>query len=330
MTKVGINGFGRIGRQLLQAILQFHDQALEVAAINDIISVEERAYLLRHDTVYGAYRGTVRTTLHDLVVDNKPISQIGTYRGEEPPDWARMDVEMVIDASGQVAKVGLHLQGGAKIIIVTAPHEQADITLIYGVNHSEYDPSKHCLISAASCTTICAATVLKTLERFGLRRAYLDSVNAYTNEQRLVDSHHDNPRRARAAAANIIPTESSTDRTIMGLFPGLCFSGRAFRVPVLCGSVCSLWIETAGPLTASEVDTALREEARLKPTVLGYSLEPLVSSDIIGSTQAAVVDGLLTKVSGPWVHVVAWYDNERGHASQVAELAAYIGKVGIA
>ena len=330
-VNVGINGFGRIGRQVLRAMLTRHGDTLNVAAVSDLMGIQDRKYLLQHDTVYGRFPATVIVDGENLVIDGSPVYQTTP----SVVDWKSIGVDIVVDSSGQVSRsLQRHIFRGASKVIVTVPYSDADATLVYGVNHHKYS-EEHRIISAASCTTTCAATVLKMLdESFGVTYASLVSLNAYTTSQRLIDSWHNTERRrGRAAAHNIIPTPSSTTKSIVEVlghsFGKERLSALAFRVPVICGSVCRIEARVAKSVRAPDVVNDAIRDASVKEYkgMIEYVEDELVSSDIIGNSHSAVIDSLLTQCGiGNTISVVAWYDNEYGYACRVADLVDYIAR----
>ena len=333
MVKVGINGFGRIGRQVLKAILERHPEHLEVVAINDLYPPETNAHLFKYDSNYGIYPGEVRVEGDRIVVDGHPI-RVFQERDPRNLPWKDLGVDIVIESTGvfrdAAADPGArsHItHGGARKVIITAPAKNEDLTVVLGVNFHQYDPEKHHVISNASCTTNCLAPVAKVLhERFGIVRGLMTTVHAYTNDQRILDLAHRDLRRARAAAINIIPTTTGAAKAIGKVMPELQgrLDGMAIRVPTSTVSIVDLVVEVEKPTTVDEVNAAFREasEGELQG-ILGYSEEPLVSMDYKGDDRSAIVDAGLTRViEGRLVKVLAWYDNEWAYACRVADLAA--------
>ncbi len=333
MVKVGINGFGRIGRQVLKAILERHPEHLEVVAINDLYPPETNAHLFKYDSNYGIYPGEVRVEGDRIVVDGHPI-QVFQERDPRNLPWKDLGVDIVIEATGMFRDAAAdpgarsHItHGGARKVIITAPAKNEDLTVVLGVNFHQYDPEKHHVISNASCTTNCLAPVAKVLhERFGIVRGLMTTVHAYTNDQRILDLAHRDLRRARAAAINIIPTTTGAAKAIGKVMPELQgrMDGMAIRVPTSTVSIVDLVVEVEKPTTVDEVNAAFREaaEGELRG-ILGYSEEPLVSMDYKGDDRSAIVDAGLTRViEGRLVKVLAWYDNEWAYACRVADLAA--------
>ena len=310
---IGISGLGRIGRLVLRRVVD--SDRCRLAAVDDRNDLRTILPLIQRDSVHGPWTAPWEVT-------DKGFGGVPLLRNMPFPRWDTAGVDIVLDCTGanpDGKKARQHLERGAKAVIISAPAPNVDATIVLGVNEDTWKPEQR-VISMASCTTNAVAPILKMLEPFGPVRANLVSINAYTNAQRLVDAPHSDPRRARAAGLNIIPTASSTDGIIEKLFPNLRFSAIAYRVPVACGSVFSLDIELTR--TASKIDlvSLFRYSG-----IIGYTEEPLVSSDIIGDSRSVVIDGLLLKTDGYHVRVVGFYDNEIGYASRLYDLAVYIG-----
>ena len=331
--KIGINGFGRIGRLILRSALA-RSVGLDVVAINDRGDAEINAHLFQFDSTYGAFRGRVRASEWSVVIDDRPIRIVSHLNPLDIP-WRDLGVELVIEATGVFTtgeQAAAHLQAGAERVLITAPSKGADVTLVAGVNEHTYNPAEHQIISGASCTTNCLAPVAKVLhERFGIRHGMMNTVHAYTNDQRILDRSHKDPRRARAGAENIIPTTTGATKALGEVLPELAgkIQGMSYRVPTLTVSVVDLTAALETPATVEQINAALKEAADGPLAgVLGFTTRPLVSSDFRGDSRSSIVDGLLTSLS-PEVntaHVVSWYDNEWGYASRVADLARYIGE----
>jgi glyceraldehyde 3-phosphate dehydrogenase len=331
-TKVGINGFGRIGRQVLKAVNEYQSGVLEVVAVNDLYDPEVNAYLFKYDSNYGRYDGTVEVVGGDLVVDGHKI-KVFSERDPGNLPWADLGVEIVVEATGVFRNAtsdpgaGTHInRGGAKKVIISAPAKNEDLTLVLGVNDGEYDPSKHHIVSNASCTTNCLAPVAKViLESFGIVRGMMTTIHAYTNDQRILDLAHPKLRRARAAGLNIIPTTTGAATAVAIVIPELKgkFSGYALRVPTPTVSVVDLVIDVEKSTTISEVNQTFKEAAEgPMKGILGFSEEPLVSTDFKGDPRSSVVDAELTNViDGNMVKVVSWYDNEWGYSVRTVDLA---------
>lgn len=334
--RVGINGFGRIGRQVLKAMREYHPNELEVVAINDLSDTETNAHLFKYDSNYGIYPGTVVARDDSLVIDGQEI-RVFAQRDPAQIPWSQVGADLVIEASGlftDASKASAHFQGGAKRIIITAPAKGEDITIVMGVNEEKYDPSKHKIISNASCTTNCLAPVAKVLlDNFGIVKGLMTTVHAYTNDQRILDQVHKDLRRARAAGLSIIPTSTGAAKAAALVIPELKgkFHGVALRVPVATVSVVDLVIETEKPVTAEAINEAMKRAAqgRLKG-VLQVAEEELVSVDFKGNPHSAILDAPLTMTMGDnMAKVMAWYDNEWGYSARVSDLASYMAGKGL-
>jgi glyceraldehyde 3-phosphate dehydrogenase len=331
--RVGINGFGRIGRQSLKAILDRHSSDLEVVAINDLTDTQTNAHLLKYDSTYGRFPGEVEATADSLIVNGHKLQVIAQRDPAQIP-WADLGVQVVIESTGfftDAAKAAAHLQAGAKKVIISAPAKGEDLTIVLGVNDHMYDPEKHHIISNASCTTNCLAPTAKVLnDTFGIERGLMNTIHSYTNDQRILDQVHKDLRRARAAAANIIPTTTGAARALALVIPELKgrFDGMSLRVPTVTVSVVDFVITTRKEASVETVNNAFKEAAAgpLKG-ILDYNEEPVVSSDFRGDAHSAIVDGLSTMVlGGNMIKVIAWYDNEWGYSNRVADLAHFIGQ----
>jgi len=330
-VRVGINGFGRIGRQVLKAILEGYEDELEVVAVNDLTTPATLAHLFKWDSTYGPWDGEVEASENSIIIDGREIRVFAEREPGKIP-WRDLEVELVIESTGlftDAAKARAHLDAGAKKVIITAPAKGEDITIVLGVNEDQYDPARHHIVSNASCTTNCLAPVAKVLhERFGIVRGLMTTVHAYTNDQQLLDGPHRDLRRARAAATNIVPTTTGAARAVALVLPELKgkFDGFAMRVAVPTVSVIDFVVELSQATTADEINAAFREAAEDELNgILGYTDEPLVSSDFRGDSRSAIVDGLSTMVlDGTLAKVVAWYDNEWGYSCRVADLAYYM------
>jgi len=333
ITRIGINGFGRIGRQVFKAIRERYPRDLEVVGINDLTDNNMLAYLLKYDSNYGRYPGKVEIGEGGLSVDGRLVKTYAAWDPSKLP-WGDLGVDVVVESTGAFTdgqKAQLHLVAGAKKVIISAPARNEDFTLVLGVNEEKYDPARHHIISNASCTTNCLAPIAKVLhDEFGIRRGLMTTVHAYTNDQRILDlPHPDDPRRARAAALNIIPTTTGAARAVAKVIPELKgkFDGFALRVPTSTVSIADLVADLAKPATLDSLKAAfLKYAANRMKGILAYSEDPLVSMDLKGDEHSAIVDGASTMViDNSMVKVVAWYDNEWGYACRVADLAAYIG-----
>ena len=330
-TKIGINGFGRIGRQVLRCINERHPDTLEVVAVNDLFDAATNAHLLKYDSTYGRYPGTVEVKDGNLVVDGKEIKVVAE-RDPANIKWAGMGVEIVLESTGlftDANKAKAHVEaGGAKKVIITAPAKNEDLTVVLGVNEEKYDPAKHTIISNASCTTNGLAPVAKVLnDKFGIEKGLLTTVHAYTNSQKLQDVGAKDVRDARAAAENIVPSETGAARAVGLVIPELKgkFGGMAFRVPTPTVSVIDFTAVLNKEVTKDEIRAAMEEYANGEGKgILQVTDEPLVSSDLKGTDFSTVYSALDTLVVGNMVKVVAWYDNEWGYACRVADLAHMI------
>lgn len=334
-VKVGINGFGRIGRQVYKAIYENYQGVLDVEAINDLMDVKTNAHLLKYDSTYGRFPGEVEVRDDDIYVDGEKLK---SYAERDPANlpWGDLGVDIVLECTGIFRErntASAHLEGGAKKVIISAPGKNVDATFCLGVNEETYDPEQHHVISNASCTTNCLAPTARVLnDRFGVRRAMMTTIHAYTNGQAILDTAHKDLRRARTAGINIIPTTTGAARALSLVIPELegRFDGMAFRVPVPTVSVVDLVAELDKETTAEEVNAAYREASQSGGwlgKVLGYTDEPLVSTDFIGSEKSATVDTLSTMVmGGNLVKVIAWYDNEWSYSLRLADLAAYVAE----
>jgi len=325
-TRVGINGFGRIGRNLLRAAREY--QSFEIVAANDLGTPESLAHLLRYDSTLGRYPGEVVATAAGMVVDGREL-KIFSKSAPGDIDWAGVGVEVVIESSGlftQAEQARQHIeQGGARKVIITAPAQGEDITICMGVNEGRYQPSEHQIISNASCTTNCLAPVAKVIyDNFGIESGLMMTVHAYTGDQRLLDTLHRDPRRARAAALSVIPTSSGAAEAVAKVLPELAgrFRGIALRVPVPNVSIVDFAVVTTQPTTAEAINAALRAAAESDLRgILRVEDEPLVSADFRGDSHSSVVDSQLTLMVGEHhAKVLAWYDNEWGYSCRVADL----------
>ena len=335
-TRIGINGFGRIGRQVTRAIHELYPQKLEVAAVNDLADAKTNAHLYKYDTSYGIYPGSVDARNGSLVVDDREI-RVFSERNPASIPWAELGVELVVESTGiftSAEKASAHIQGGAKKVVITAPARNEDVTLVLGVNDDKYDPAIHKIISNASCTTNCFATMVKVLhDSFGVQRGLMSTVHAYTNDQNVLDQVHEDLRRARAAAMNIIPTSTGAARAVGLVVPELKgkLHGMAFRVPTATVSVTDFVANLSREVTVEEVNGAYREAAQgpLKG-ILEYCEEPLVSSDFKGNPHSCIIDGPSTMVmEGDMVKVLGWYDNEWGYSCRTADLCAFMVDKGL-
>ncbi len=331
-VRVGINGFGRIGRQSLKALLERAPE-IEVVAVNDLVDTAMNAHLFKHDSTYGAFRGTVEHTDDALVIDGRTIKvlQIATP-GDLP--WRDLGVDIVLESTGRFTdaeKARAHLEAGARKVIISAPAKKEDVTIVLGVNEGTYDPAKHDIISNASCTTNCLAPAVKVVhDAFTVRRGLMNTVHSYTNDQRILDVVHKDPRRARSAGLNIIPTTTGAARALALVIPDLKgkFDGFSLRVPTPTVSVVDFTAELEKEATVEAVNDAFRAaEAGPMQGILGVSDEPLVSTDFRGDSRSSIIDAPTTMVlGGNFVKVIAWYDNEWGYSCRVADLVRFVAE----
>ncbi len=330
-TKIGINGFGRIGRQVLKALLERHTGTFDVVAINDLVDAPTNAHLFRYDSNYGRFNGKVAVDGSDLIING---DRLKVFAEKDPAaiPWGDVGADIVIESTGlftDADKARAHLTGGAKKVIISAPAKKEDITIVMGVNHDKFDPAKHTVVSNASCTTNGLAPLAKVLfERFGIEKGILTTVHAYTNSQRLLDVATKDVRDARAAALNIVPSETGAARAVGLVIPELQgrFSGMAFRVPTSTVSVVDFTAVLGKNASKDEINAAVKEYADgpLKG-ILGYTEEALVSSDFKGDTHSSIFSAIDTQVvGGNLVKVVSWYDNEWGYSCRVGDLAAHM------
>ena len=334
-TKIAISGFGRIGRLVLRAMLERHKNGLAVVAVNDMADLKTNAHLFRYDSNYGIFPGTVEIGEGILKINGHDIVVLNEKDPARLP-WKKLGVDMVIESTGvftDAAQVRAHLDAGAKKAIITAPATNEDITLVLGVNDSNYDPRKHHIVSNASCTTNCLAPVAKVLqEHFGIERGLMTTTHAYTNDQRILDLMHKDLRRARAAAMNIVPTSTGAAKAIGLVMPELKgkLHGLSLRVPTSTVSVVDLVVDLKKAATIETVNDALKQSAEGKMNgILAYSDEPLVYSDFRGNSASSIVDGLSTVVlEGKMAKVLSWYDNEWGYSCRVGDLANLMAEKG--
>jgi glyceraldehyde 3-phosphate dehydrogenase len=328
-TTVGINGFGRIGRALTRIALERPD--LLVVAVNDITDARTLAHLLEFDSTYGRLGRKVEHTPDSLIIDGTPIAVL-SQRDPAGIDWEGLAADIVIESTGKFRTreaAAAHLKGGARKVLISAPGKGPDLTIVLGVNESAYDPARHDVISNASCTTNCVAPMVKVLnDAFGVERGFMTTVHAYTGDQMLLDGPHKDLRRARSAAANIVPTTTGAARATGEVIPALAgkLDGVAVRVPVEDGSLTDLAVMLSREVSAEAVNEAFAAAAAGRLAgILRYSTDPVVSRDIIGDPASCVFDSELTQASGPLVKVFGWYDNEWGYACRLADLTALIG-----
>jgi glyceraldehyde 3-phosphate dehydrogenase len=331
--RVGINGFGRIGRNTLRAAKAMKVTELDFVAVNDLTDTKTLAHLLKYDSVHGRFPGDVSARADSLVVDGDSMKVLSEKDPAKLP-WKDLGVDLVLESTGRFTdrdQAALHLTGGAKRVIISAPAKKEDITICYGVNHEVYDPAKHQIISNASCTTNCLVPVVKViLDRFGFVHGFMTTVHSYTNDQVILDFPHKDLRRARAAALSIIPTTTGAAKATSLVIPEVKgkIDGVALRVPTPDVSVVALTCVVQKATSADEVNTVFRDAAKSGPLkgVLAVSEEPLVSVDYIGSLQSSTIDALSTNVvGGTLVNVTSWYDNEMGYSARCVDLLRYIG-----
>jgi len=329
--RIGINGFGRIGRQVYRAIRERYDEAIDVVAVNDIGRINIMAHLLKYDSTYGKFPGDVVAREDGFVASGDEVKILAERDPARLP-WAKLGVDIVIESTGlfrKREKAQLHLDAGAKKVIITAPAKDEDLTVVLGVNEEMYDPARHHIISNASCTTNGLAPVAKVLfDTFGIEKGILTTVHSYTNSQRLLDLETEDPRDARAAALNIVPSETGAAKAVGLVIPQLKgkFTGMAFRVPTPTVSVIDFTALLSRDATVEEINGAMREYAEGKMKgILEYNEDPLVSSDLVGDAHSSIFSALDTLViGGNMAKVIAWYDNEWGYSMRVADLISYV------
>ncbi|MFO1540020.1 MAG: type I glyceraldehyde-3-phosphate dehydrogenase [Chloroflexota bacterium] len=329
-VRVGINGFGRIGRQSLKAIIE-RSPGVEVVAVNDLVDTATNALLFKHDSTYGAYPGTVEHTDDTIVIDGRAVKVLQVKDPAQLP-WGDLGVDIVVESTGiftDAEKAKVHLAAGARKVIISAPAKNEDITIVLGVNEGKYDPAKHHIISNASCTTNCLAPAAKVVhDTWTIRRGLMNTIHSYTNDQRILDVAHKDPRRARAAAQNIIPTTTGAAKALALVIPDLKgkFDGFSLRVPTPTVSVVDFTAELERPASVEELNAAFRSAAAGPLTgILGVSDEPLVSSDFRGDPRSSIIDAASTmSLGGNFVKVITWYDNEWGYSCRVADLVAHV------
>jgi glyceraldehyde 3-phosphate dehydrogenase len=331
--RVGINGFGRIGRQSLKAMIDRHPDDIEVVGINDITDTETNAHLFRYDSTYGRFPGKVEVVDNDIVIEGKRIKVFAQKEPSEIP-WSDVGAQLVVESTGFFTdrpKAAAHLKGTVKKVIISAPAKGEDITIVLGVNQDTYDPARHHIISNASCTTNCLAPAAKVIyDTFGIEKGLMTTVHSYTNDQRILDVVHKDLRRARAAAQNIIPTTTGAARALALVIPELKgkFDGFSLRVPTATVSVVDFVATLSRPASVAAVNEAFQSAADGKLNgILGITYEPLVSSDFRGDSRSSIVDAESTMMVGDdFLKVVAWYDNEWGYSCRVADLTSFIGE----
>jgi glyceraldehyde 3-phosphate dehydrogenase len=329
-VRVGINGFGRIGRQSLKAIIE-RAPDVEVVAVNDLVDTATNALLFKHDSTYGAYPGTVEHTDDAIVVDGKTVRVLQVADPAQLP-WRDLGVDVVIESTGrftEASKAAAHIEAGAKKVLISAPAKGEDVTIVLGVNEGAYDPERHHIISNASCTTNCLAPAAKVVhDNWIIKRGLMNTIHSYTNDQRILDVAHKDPRRARSAGQNIIPTTTGAAKALALVIPDLKgkFDGFSLRVPTPTVSVVDFTAILEKPATAEELNEAFRTAAAgPMKGILGVSDDPLVSSDFRGDPRSSIIDARSTmSLGGDFVKVITWYDNEWGYSCRIADLVAYV------
>ncbi len=333
---IGINGFGRIGRQVFKAMLDQHGDDLNVVAINDLVDTATNAHLLKYDSNYGRFNGSVAAESDAIVVNGKRVAVVAE-RDPSAIKWRDLGADIVVESTGlftDATKAKAHFEGGAKRVIISAPAKNEDITVVLGVNEGAYDPAQHRIVSNASCTTNGLAPVAKVLnDRWGIDKGLLTTVHSYTNSQRLLDVATKDLRDARAAALNIVPSATGAARAVGLVIPSLQgrFSGMAFRVPTPTVSVVDFTAVLKAEATVEDLNAAFKEAAEgAMKGIMAYTDEPLVSMDLKGDTHSTIVSGIDTLVvGGTMVKIVAWYDNEWGYSCRVGDLASFIASKGV-
>ena len=329
-TRIGINGFGRIGRNFFRA-LRAKGADLEVVAMNDLGDAETMAHLLKYDSVFGRFDGEVKVTDGGFSIDGKDIKLLSERDPANLP-WGDLGVDIVIESTGFFTKradAAKHAEGGAKKVIISAPAKDEDITIVMGVNHEDYDADKHQIISNASCTTNCVVPLAKVLQdKWGIEKGFMTTCHAYTNDQNTLDLARDDLRRARAAAINIIPTSTGAAKAASLAMPELKgrLDGLALRVPVPDGSITDIVAVLGSEVTKEEVNDAYKEAAQSKGMegILRFTEDAIVSSDIVGDSHSCIIDGLSTMANGNMVKVLGWYDNEWGYSNRLVDLTALV------
>jgi glyceraldehyde 3-phosphate dehydrogenase len=335
-TRIGINGFGRIGRQVLRATMERHPDELEVVAVNDLADPKSNAHLFKYDTNFGRYPGTVEATDGAIIVDGQAIKSVSERDPAKLP-WGELGVDIVVESTGFFTngeKAAAHIEAGAKKVIISAPATNEDKTLVLGVNESDYDPKSHHVVSNASCTTNCVAQLVKVLhDSFGIKHGLMNTVHAYTNDQQILDQVHPDLRRARAAAQNIIPTNTGAAKVVGVVMPELNgrIHGMALRVPVSTGSITDFVANLEREVTVEEINAAFKAAAEGElEGLLEYTEDPIVSSDIKMNPSSCIFDSLATMViGGNMVKVLGWYDNEWGYSCRTSDLTAFIAAKGL-
>ncbi|BAK55972.1 glyceraldehyde-3-phosphate dehydrogenase, type I [Candidatus Arthromitus sp. SFB-mouse-Japan] len=333
MVKIGINGFGRIGRNVFKALLENYGSELQVVAINDLTNAKTLAHLLKYDSLFGKFEGTVEAKEDSIIVNG---NEIKIFAEREPSNipWSSVGCEIVIESTGFFTdgeKAKAHINGSVKKVLISAPAKNEDITIVMGVNNDKYDPSKHNVISNASCTTNCLAPFAKVLhENFGIVKGLMTTVHSYTNDQKILDAPHNDLRRARAAAESMIPTTTGAAKAVALVLPELKgkLNGFALRVPTPTVSCTDLVAELSKEVTVEEVNASFKKASEtILKGILGYEEAPLVSMDYRQDKRSSIIDALCTMViEGNMVKVVSWYDNEWGYSNRLADLAQMVAK----
>ena len=335
-TRIGVNGFGRIGRLVTRATMERYPDKLEIAAVNDLTDDKTNAHLFKYDTSYGVYQGQVEANNGDLIIDGRNI-KVFSERDPAQIPWSEMGVDLVVESTGIFTdgeKAGGHMQGGASKVIISAPATNVDLTMVLGVNDDQYDKDSHNIVSNASCTTNCFAPMVKVLhEAFGIQHGLMSTIHSYTNDQAILDQRHSDLRRARAAAMNIIPTSTGAARAVGLVLPELNgkLHGIAFRVPTATGSVTDFVVDLSRGVTVEEVNQAFKAAAEgpLKG-ILEYTEDPIVSSDVRGNSHSCVFDAQSTIVmQDNMVKIMGWYDNEWGYSCRTADLCSFMSDQGV-
>ena len=330
-TKIGINGFGRIGRQLTKAILQNYSNEIQIMAINDLAPISNCAHLFKYDSTYGNFQGNIDSDDNYLIINNEKIKVFSEKSPSEIP-WEQENVEIVVESTGfftDASDAGNHLSKSVKKVIISAPATNEDLTLVLGVNQDKYDPKSHHIISNASCTTNCVAPMVKVIhDSFGVENALMSTIHSYTNDQKILDQMHSDLRRARSAAENIIPTTTGAAKAVTKVIPELDgkIDGMAYRVPTSTVSVTDLTLTLKNKANSTDINAEFEKFSKndLKG-ILNYSNEPLVSSDFRGSPYSVTIDGLSTNfVGNNFLKIVGWYDNEWGYASRTADVVSLL------
>ena len=336
VTRIGINGFGRIGRQVLRATLERHSDKLEVVAVNDLSDSKTNAHLFKYDSSYGIYTGEVKPTEKGISIEGKEI-QVLAERDPSKLPWGDLGIDIVVESTGiftDAEKAAGHITGGAKKVIISAPARNEDVMVVLGVNQDKYEPSKHRILSNASCTTNCIANMVKVLhDNFTVKYGLMNTIHAYTNDQRILDQTHEDLRRARSAAQNIIPTTTGAARAVGSILPELQgkIHGMSLRVPVSTGSITDFVAEIEKTASVDDINEAFKSAAANElHGILEYTEDPIVSSDIVKNPHSCIIDGLSTMVmEGNMVKVLGWYDNEWGYSCRTSDLCAFLADKGL-